>query len=141
MTSARFQVLRIDHIVLRVVDLQASLRFYVDVLGCPVEKVQEKIGLTQLRAGDCLIDLVHLDGQLGSMGGAPPGAEGRNVDHICLRIDPFEEASLTDYLKGHGITVPSEGAVSRYGAEGSRPSLYIQDPDGNVVELKGPPSP
>lgn len=125
--------------MLRVADLQASLGFYVDTLGCSVEKTQEKIGLTQLRAGDSLIDLVPIEGQLGAMGGAAPGSEGRNVDHLCLRIDPFDEAALIAYLKEHEIVVPSEGAVSRYGAEGDGPSLYIQDPDGNTVELKGPP--
>lgn len=140
MADRPFEIRRIDHVVLRVRDLDASLVFYCGTLGCPVEKRQDEIGLIQLRAGDSLIDLVPLDGKLGRAGGAPPGPEGRNVDHICLRIDPFDEADLTAYLTGRGISVPSEGAVSRYGAEGEGPSLYIEDPDGNTVELKGPPA-
>lgn len=139
MTERPFSILRIDHLVLRVRDLSASMHFYVDILGCEVEKVQEAIGLTQLRSGESLIDLVPVDGKLGAMGGAAPGQEGRNVDHLCLRIDPFDEATLSAYLTERGVSVPAEGAVSRYGAEGDGPSLYIQDPDGNTVELKGPP--
>lgn len=139
MSDPDFSILRIDHVVLRIRDLDASLKFYVDILGCPVEKRQDDIGLIQLRAGECLIDLVPIAGPLGRVGGAAPGTEGRNVDHVCLRIDPFHEAQLTAYLTDCGIAVPAEGAVSRYGADGNGPSLYIQDPDGNTVELKGPP--
>jgi catechol 2,3-dioxygenase-like lactoylglutathione lyase family enzyme len=85
----------IDHLVLRVVDLDAMLHFYVDTLGCSVERRQDAIGLVQLRAGRSLIDLVPVDGKLGRMGGAPPGAEGRNLDHFCLRVEPFDEAAPT----------------------------------------------
>jgi glyoxylase I family protein len=95
--------------------------------------------LLQLRAGSSLIDLVTLEGPLGRAGGAPAGSEGRNVDHFCLRIEPFDEPALRAHLATHGIAAGE--AVQRYGAEGSGPSLYITDPDGNVVELKGPPSP
>ena len=91
------RIREIDHVVLRVVDLDRALAFYRDVLGCPLERRQDDIGLVQLRAGRSLIDLVPIDGVLGRAGGAAAGAEG-------------------------------EG-----------PSLYIRDPDGNVVELKGPP--
>ncbi|VTU24962.1 Virulence protein [Variovorax sp. PBL-H6] len=127
----------IDHIVLRVVDLDAMLRFYCDVLGCTVERRQEAIGLIQLRAGRSIVDLVPVDGELGRAGGAPPGREGRNLDHFCLRVDPFDEASIRSHLSAHGVQAgPTE---DRYGAEGSGPSIYLKDPEGNVVELKGPP--
>jgi len=127
----------IDHVVLRVVDLDRALAFYRDVLGCPVEKRQDDIGLVQLRAGRSLIDLVPVHGLLGRAGGAAPAAQGRNVDHFCVRVDPFDEAAIRAELLAHGIDA---GAVAtRYGAEGDGPSLYIHDPDGNVVELKGPP--
>jgi catechol 2,3-dioxygenase-like lactoylglutathione lyase family enzyme len=135
-----FTIERIDHVVLRVADLDRTLAFYVEALGCRVEKVQAEIGLTQLRAGDSLIDLVPLDGRLGREGGAGPGPEGRNMDHLCLKIAPFDAAAICRHLRSHGIEPPAEGAVSRYGAEGQGPSLYIRDPDGNTVELKGPPS-
>ncbi|MEC9265371.1 MAG: VOC family protein [Pseudomonadota bacterium] len=135
-----FDIQRIDHIVLRIRDLDASLAFYCGVLGCTVERRLDDIGLIQLRAGEALIDLVPIDGKLGRAGGAPPGTDGRNVDHICLRIAPFDAADLTAYLTEMCVSLPEEGIVTRYGAEGEGPSLYIGDPDGNVVELKGPPS-
>lgn len=129
----------LDHLVLRVRDLAASLHFYVDLLGCTVERRQEAIGLVQLRAGAQLIDLVPLDGKLGRVGGAGPGAEGRNVDHFCLRVAELDEPALRRWLTERGVTVDAYG--SRYGAEGDGPSLYLFDPDGNALELKGPPWP
>jgi catechol 2,3-dioxygenase-like lactoylglutathione lyase family enzyme len=130
---------QLDHLVLRVTDLKAMMAFYTDVLGCSVEKVQEDLGLYQLRAGSALIDLVPVDGPLGSMGGAAPGAEGRNLDHFCLRIEPFDGEMIIDHLRAHGAD-PSL-VMSRYGAEGQGPSIYVADPEGNTVELKGPPDP
>lgn len=131
------RIREIDHLVLRVVDLKAMLRFYHEALGCPVERRQESIGLIQLRAGSSLIDLVPVEGKLGRAGGAAPGPEGRNLDHFCLRVDPFDEAAIRSQLAKHGY---SAGPVEqRYGAEGEGPSMYVTDPEGNVVELKGPP--
>ena len=127
----------IDHLVLRVVNLDAMLSFYCGALGCTVERRQDDIGLIQLRAGNALIDLVPVDGQLGKMGGSAPGAQGRNLDHFCLRVEPFDEAAICAHLKAHGY---APGPVeSRYGAEGEGPSIYVSDPEGNVVELKGGP--
>jgi catechol 2,3-dioxygenase-like lactoylglutathione lyase family enzyme len=129
----------IDHIVLRVRDARPMIDFYCDVLGCAVERRQDEIGLIQLRAGRALIDLIPVDGPLGRVGGAPPGGEGRNLDHLCLRVDPFDEAAIRAHLAAHGIKAGE--TASRYGAEGSGPSIYIADPEGNTVELKGPPWP
>ena len=131
------QIRNIDHVVLRVRDIEAMVRFYCEVLGCSVEKLQEAIGLTQLRAGACLIDLVDVAGEIGRQGGAAPGREGRNMDHFCLRVEPFDAAAIAAHLESHGI---APGPVERrYGAEGTGPSIYLQDPEGNTVELKGPP--
>jgi glyoxylase I family protein len=128
----------IDHLVLRVVDLPAMLRFYCDGLGCRVERRQDEIGLIQLRAGRSMLDLVPLDGKLGRAGGAAPGKQGHNVDHMCFRVEPFDEPAIRAHLASLGIAAgPVE---SRYGAEGEGPSIYLADPQGNVVELKGPPS-
>lgn len=127
----------IDHVVLRVKDLQAMQHFYEGVLNCPVEKANEEIGLIQLRAGGSLIDLVPVEGQLGRMGGAAPGEEGHNVDHVCLRLEPFDAEAIRRYLEEQGVA-PGEVA-RRYGAEGMGPSIYISDPEGNTIELKGPP--
>ena len=126
----------IDHLVLRVADLEQMLRFYCDALGCTVERRQDDLGLVQLRAGRSLIDLVPVSGKLGRAGGAAPGTQGRNLDHFCLRVEPFDETALRAHLAAHGVQAgPVE---SRYGAEGLGPSIYLTDPEGNVVELKGP---
>jgi glyoxylase I family protein len=140
--GARMNPIRIraiDHVVFRVADLERSKRFYCGVLGCTEEKWQEEFGLLQLRAGDCLIDLVTLDGRIGREGGGPPAPDGRNVDHVCVRLAEFDEAALGRHLRAHGIE--PGGTVRRYGAEGYGRSIYISDPDGNTVELKAPPDP
>ena len=134
--SAPFRILGIDHVVLRAADPVALERFYVDALGCTVEKRQEAIKLTQLRAGRTLIDIIPA-GQAGPAAGEQAG-RGANMDHLCLRIEPFEEEALRAHLKAHGVEA---GDVQlNYGSEGNGPSLYISDPEGNVVELKGPAS-
>lgn len=132
------QIREIDHLVLRVVDLPAMLRFYCEGLGCRIERRQDEIGLIQLRAGRSMLDLVPVDGKLGRAGGAAPGKEGRNLDHLCLRVEPFDEPALRAHLAS--LDIESGPTQSRYGAEGEGPSIYLSDPEGNVVELKGPPS-
>lgn len=129
---APFSILGIDHVVLRAADPERLERFYVDVLGCPVEKRQPKIGLTQLRAGRALIDIVPATVAVAT---ATIGA-GANLDHLCLRIDPFDAAAIAAHLSAHGVDCGPEAA--RYGAEGQGPSVYLTDPEGNGVELKGP---
>ena len=136
MHSPPFSVLRIDHVVLRVKDAERAIAFYRDVLGCAVERRREHLGLVHLRAGTNLIDLVTLDGPLGKQGGALPGKEGRNVDHICLRIEPFDEGAIRALMARHGVPVNGE-VQNNFGAEGDGPSIYITDPDGNGIELKG----
>lgn len=132
------RIREIDHLVLRVKDVAAMVRFYGEVLGCPVHRVDEKIRLVQLRAGRGLIDLVPVDSELGRAGGAAPGREGRNLDHFCLRVDPWDEGAIRAHLRSHGVEA---GPVApRYGAEGQGPSMYLADPEGNTVELKGPPA-
>jgi glyoxylase I family protein len=136
-SASPIAIRRLDHVVLRVRDLEAALRFWRDALGCPVERMSDALGLYQLRAGESLIDLVPIEGPLGRLGGAAPAAEGRNVDHVALTLVGFDEEAIRAHLTWHGIA-PGD-VVARYGAEGSGPSMYIRDPDGNVVELKGPP--
>ena len=130
------QIRRIDHVVLRIRDLEASLRFWRDALGCPVERSSDALGLYQLRAGDSLIDLVPIDGALGQAGGDAPDLARRNVDHVALTLARFDEQELRARLERHGIEPGDVG--TRYGSEGMGPSMYIRDPDGNTVELKGP---
>jgi glyoxylase I family protein len=132
--SVPFQLAGLDHLVLRIQDRSLMVSFYRDVLGCHVEREQPELGLTQLRAGRSLIDFVELDSKLGRMGGAGPGIEGRNLDHFCIGISPFNEATLRAHLAAHRVEVGETGL--RYGAEGEGLSLYLQDPEGNMVELK-----
>lgn len=131
------KIRQIDHLVLRVAGVERMIDFYGTVLGCTVERRQDDIGLVQLRAGLALIDLVDVGGKLGRMGGAAPGREGRNLDHLCLRIEPFDGDAIRAHLAAHGVEAGE--IASRYGAEGEGPSIYVTDPEGNVVELKGPP--
>lgn len=129
-----FTVTGIDHVVLRVRDLDRSLDFYTRVLGCPVERRQDEIGLVQLRAGSSLIDLVPVDGVVGRRGGAAPGPDAHNLDHMCIRIAAFEPEAAREHLRRHGVEVESEGV--RYGANGEGMSFSIRDPEGNGVELR-----
>jgi catechol 2,3-dioxygenase-like lactoylglutathione lyase family enzyme len=132
-----FAVERIDHIVFRVVDLEKSIAFYGNVLGCHVVKRRDDLGLIHLRAGASMIDLVAVDGRLGRNGGAAPGLVARNVDHLCLRIEPFNEQAIIEHLASHNVQ-PIGLAEKNFGAEGNGLSLYFYDPDGNLIELKGP---
>jgi len=128
----------IDHLVLRVADLKRMLRFYGEVLGCRVERRLDDIGLVQLRAGTSLIDLVPIDNPLVGPGDGAAQPQGRNLDHFCLRVEPFDEPEIRRHLQAHGVDAgPTE---TRYGAEGNGPSIYLRDPEGNTVELKGPPA-
>jgi len=126
-----------DHIVLRIRDNERMIAFYAGVLGCPVDWDRPELGLTHIRAGRQLIDLVTLDGPLGRQGGAGPAEEGRNLDHFCLQVAPFDAPAILAHLARHGVEVADSG--TRYGALGEGPSIYVRDPEGNTVELKGPP--
>jgi glyoxylase I family protein len=126
----------IDHVVIRVADLDAMTHFYCHVLGCNVEKEQRDLGLIQLRAGRSLIDLLAVGARIDRPDSGTPGA-GRNMDHLCLRVERFDGAALRQHLVAHGAQVGEEAL--RYGADGFGRSLYLFDPEGNMVELKGPP--
>lgn len=133
-SSNPIEIKALDHVVLRTSNLDAMLHFYRDILGCPVERELADLGLTQLRAGTALIDVVTVESELGQLGGEPPQQNGRNIDHFCLQLASFEESELIEYLQSHDIQ--TEEFAERYGAQGFGRSLYINDPEGNVVELK-----
>ena len=130
-------VQHIDHVVFRVIDLDRSVAFYESVLACKVVRRRDELGLIHLRAGSSLIDLVSVAGKLGQAGGQAPAREGRNVDHQCLRVEPFDEAALRAHLIQQSVEVDGP-VVCNFGAEGVGPSMYFSDPDGNTIELKGP---
>lgn len=134
--AAMLQIREIDHIVLRVRDIDAMRRFYCDVLGASHVAWRPEFGMSHLRVGSSMIDLITVDGPLGSKGGAPAGKEGRNLDHLCLRVEPFDQDAIVAHLERHGVAV---GDIRpRFGAEGNGISIYLTDPEGNLVELKGP---
>jgi len=129
----------LDHVVIRAQDAETMIKFYCDALGCVVERRSSpEFGIVQLRAGDSLIDIVAVDSEIGRMGGAAPGKEGRNMDHFCVRLEPFKEEAIRAHLERYGVV--GSKLETRYGAEGNGPSIYIQDPEENTVELKGPPN-
>ncbi len=130
------RIRELDHVVLRVRDPARMQHFYETVLGCPLERRLD-IGLIQLRAGASIIDLVPFDSELGRQGGHAPDHDGPNLDHFCVRVEPWDEAAIRAHLPAHGLAPGS--TERRYGAEGMGPSIYVHDPEGNVVELKGPP--
>ena len=129
------EIIKIDHIVLRTTKLDEMHAFYIDVLGCSVEReTPRETGLTQLRAGNALIDLVTVNSRLGATGGGPPTQKGRNVDHFCLQIKSIPEDEILKYLEKKGVEVAE--FISRYGEQGLGNSLYIKDPENNEVELR-----
>lgn len=129
------EIAGIDHIVLRTAKLEAMLYFYCEVLGCKVErKTAHDIGLTQLRAGHALIDLLTVDSRLGKLGGGPPTKTENNVDHFCLQLNPVSSEEIRKHLQTHGIEAGE--FCERYGAQGFGSSIYIEDPEGNTVELR-----
>ena len=130
-----FQIASIDHIVLRTSQLSTMLHFYTQVLGCHVEReTPTETGLTQLRAGNALIDLVAVDSELGRLGGGTPTASANNLDHFCLQLSPISEQEIRQHLSNFGIN--NIEFDQRYGAQGMGQSVYISDPDGNTIELR-----
>lgn len=129
------EVVGIDHIVLRTSKLDEMMKFYVNILGCKVERETSlEIGLTQLRAGNALIDLVTVDSSLGRLGGGEPTPTENNVDHFCLQIKQISESAVVQHLSQNGIETPE--FTERYGAQGFGNSIYIKDPEQNTVELR-----
>ena len=137
MTKNPITIQGIDHVVIRANDVAGVLEFYRDVLNCPLERQLDDLGLYQLRAGSALIDIVDAAGELGRQAGNPPDPAARNMDHLCIAIEPWDAAAIAAHLQSHGIEVGE--TVTRYGARGNGPSIYITDPEGNTIELKGPP--
>jgi glyoxylase I family protein len=125
------RIAEIDHVVLRCRDQGRMLDFYTQVLGLKEERRIDAIGLIQLRAGASMIDLVPAS--------EPRVDSATNVDHFCLGIETADLIAATSYLRGKAVAVMGEPS-NRYGARGMGLSIYVRDPEGNVVELKKMPS-
>ncbi len=141
MRSRPFEIERLDHLVLRTDELAPLLHFY-QLLGCTIERdATEKLGIIQLRLGHSMIDLLDINGKLGEMlnEDAPPAKEGRNLDHFAVRIEPFDEQEILDFCSANDIEAQAL-PMPLLGADGFGPAVYIKDPEGNRVELKGPPN-
>ncbi len=134
-TNNPIQLLKIDHLVLKVHNLDRMIAFYIDVLGCKLEREAGSFGLAQLRAGASLLDLLDARSKFGLQSGSPPDGKAPNMDHFCLRVSPWDGDAILGHLDCHGVEYgPIE---TRNGADGPGPSLYLRDPEGNSVELKG----
>lgn len=129
-----FSLRGLDHIVLAVEDVERSVAFYTRVFGASEERRIESLGMAQMRIGRSLIDIVPI-GDVPHDISAPNIA--KNMEHFAIAITPFDEEKIRAHLTVHDIA--SDRAKRRYGSEGFGPSIYIEDPDGNIVELKGPP--
>ena len=114
----------IDHVVLRVRDIDVMRRFYCEVLGAEHVAYRPQYGMSHLRVGGAMIDLVKGE------------RSGCNMDHLCLRVEPFDQAAIVAHLAKHNIQVGK--IANRFGAEGNGVSIYLTDPEGKTVELKGP---
>ncbi len=128
--SVSIKVAELDHVVLRCTDQKRMLEFYTGILGMREERRIEQIGLIQLRAGKSMIDLVPAPGAIEE--------KSRNVDHVCLGIEADDMGEIARRLANHSVQVIGEPAM-RYGARGMGLSIYIRDPEGNVIELKQMP--
>jgi glyoxylase I family protein len=127
----------IDHLLLLVSGMSPALTFYRDVLGCSVENELPEYAMVQLRAGIALIDLVDVESTEGQWA-RPRVAGGRNLDHVCIALARYDERELRDHLAAHGVAIIEEGMHG--GARGHSLSIYVRDPSGNTIELKGPPA-
>lgn len=140
-TNRPFEIARLDHLVLRTNQIDALLGFY-ELFGATVERdLREKMGMLQLRLGDSMMDIVDADGVVGKMGdtGAGPAVDGRNLDHFAVRVDPYDEAEVLAFCAAHGVEAQAL-PMPLLGADGYGPAIYAKDPDGNRIELKGPPN-
>lgn len=136
-TKPPFALEGIDHVLLLVTGMAPAARFYAKVLGCRVEERLPQYGMLQLRAGAALIDLVDISAPQAAWA-VPPTAGGRNLDHLCLALGRHDEGKLRRHLARHRVEIVEEGVHG--GSRGESLSLYVRDPSGNVIELKGPPA-
>lgn len=129
-----FSLQTIDHVVIRAVNAAELVAFYVNAIGCKLAWDRPDLGLTHLEAGDAMVDIISIDGALGSKGVSPAEGPGRNVDHVCLRIAPFDYDALRVHFETFGIAI--DPPQPRFGAQGRGLSIYLTDPEGNGIEFK-----
>lgn len=129
-------LLGLDHVVLRCRDLKAMADFYCNVLGCTLDRWRDELGLVHLRAGNTFIDLADTEKARARRGvDEPAEVAAPNMDHLCLNVGNMDAAAISAYLAAQGVAAAAP--VMRYGATGDRLSIYLNDPEGNSVELRG----
>ena len=138
-SKAPFKLKGLDHVVIRCTDLASMKHFYCDVLGGTIQEEDTEIGLYQVRVGDHIVDLMPVDEPSGRKGGSAPGKDGHNMDHFAIQVEPYDDNTIREYLSDQSVELGS--TIIRGGAEGEGPGIHLKDPEGNTVELKGPPDP
>lgn len=131
MVKRPFEIQRLDHLVLRTRDIERLVAFY-EGLGCSIVRKLDAMSMCQMRAGDSMIDIVSIQEA------STPAGQERNLDHFAIRVEPFDESAILAYCEAHAIESQAM-PMPLLGADGYGPAIYITDPDGNRVELKGPP--
>lgn len=135
MVDQPITVTGLDHLVLRVRDLDRSIGFYRDVLGLPIECLEEYRAGTRpfisARAGGQLIDLVPDPGY-----DPEAGMRSGGFMHLCVRVAGGLERDVLPRVRALGVDVVEDAPMIRLGATGYGASIYVRDPDGYVVELK-----
>jgi len=149
MSERTFEILNLDHLVLRTRDLPRLRDFYLE-LGCSIERDRRAdLGMIQLRIGTSMLDIVDVHGPIGQSGGKGGATDDnldhgnldhRNLDHYAVRIEPYDEVAILAFCEARGIQAEAP-SFPLLGADGYGPAVYITDPDGNRLELKGPPNP
>jgi glyoxylase I family protein len=132
-SSRPFQLDGIDHVLLVVDGMPRAIRFYQDVLGCELKRELPQYAMAELKAGRSALDLVDAAAAEGAWARSP--GPGRNMDHLCLAISAWDEDGLRRHLAAHGAAI----VEARREVEDGRAwlSLYVRDPSGNVIELRG----
>ena len=135
MAAPDFEIVDLDHIVLRVKDVERALAFYTGTLGLAPHRVDEfraeEVPFPCARVNDhTIIDLLPWPDE------EPVGDGRRNLDHFCMAVKGVDMVEFAEYLQGEGVTVNSDRAGRRSGAQGMADSIYINDSEGNVIELR-----
>ena len=130
-----FQIVDLDHIVLRVKDVERAIEFYTGTLGLAPHRLEEfragEVPFPCARVNDhTIIDLLPWTED------EPVGDGPRNLDHFCMAVKEIDMAEFAEYLQSEGVTVHSERTGRRSGAQGMADSIYIKDTEGNTIELR-----
>ena len=133
-SQALVKITEMDHIVLRVKDVEESLKFYCETLGMQSERVDQwKAGEVRFPSArlnaDTIIDFFATDQETIAKDGV------KNQDHYCMVIEPTDMDELKAKFEAMGVEIQA-GPGKRWGSHGDGTSLYIYDPDNTVVELR-----